>query len=158
MRHEDRGVENEDIEYLEVKGPSPCIEPSPIATTIRGDEEGSADTPHPYCCKLFVGATCVKIHISKSGHCKKQRMKGCPDSWGTMTELPTPLQLKLSTVKVLSTGVAAVPAQARRKSLRPGASPTGAALPKMSMSDRKSCEENDLEGGCGRTLWMREWM
>ena len=62
---EDRGVENEDIEYLEVKGPSPCIEPSPITTTIRGDEEGSADTQHPYCCKLFVGATCVKIHIPR---------------------------------------------------------------------------------------------
>ena len=57
---ENRGFANEDIENLEDKGP--CAEPA--TATIREDVDGSADTPCyvcPYFCKLFVGATCVKI-------------------------------------------------------------------------------------------------
>ena len=91
---ENRGFANEDIENLEDKGP--CAEPA--TATIREDVDGSADPPCyvcPYFCKLFVGATCVKIHISKSGHCKEQSMKRMsgflgeddgPDGMGVLLE------------------------------------------------------------------------
>ena len=91
---ENRGFANEDIENLEDK--CPCAEPA--TATIREDVDGSADTPCyvcPYFCKLFVGATCVKIHISKSGHCKEQSMKRMsgflgeddgPDGMGVLLE------------------------------------------------------------------------
>ena len=77
--HEDDGevdyqmsgtVENENIDNLEAEGP--FVEPPPQAAKSR---RKVADTPCPYCSKMFVGAKGVKIHISKSTYCKEQEQR-----------------------------------------------------------------------------------
>ena len=77
--HEDEGeveyqmrgtVENENIDNLEAE--DPFVEPPSQAAKSK---RKVADTPCPYCYKMFVEAKGVKIHISKSRYCNEQRMQ-----------------------------------------------------------------------------------
>ena len=64
-----REVEEEDFDNLEAE--CPFVEPPPPPQAVKSRRK-VADTPCPYCSKLFVN---VNIHISKSRHCKEQRMQ-----------------------------------------------------------------------------------
>ena len=79
--HEDEGeveyqmrgtVENGNIDNLEAEGP--FVEP-PSPPQAAKSKRKVADSPCPYCSKMFVEAKGVKIHISKSRYCKDQRMQ-----------------------------------------------------------------------------------
>ena len=64
-------VENENIENnLEAQGP--VVEPPPQAAELK---RKVANTPCPYCYKMFRGSNGVKIHISKSRYCEELRMQ-----------------------------------------------------------------------------------
>ena len=66
-----REVEEEDFDNLDAE--SPFVEPpSPPPPQAVKSKRKVADTPCPYCSKLFVN---VNIHISKSQYCKEQRMQ-----------------------------------------------------------------------------------
>ena len=64
-------VENENIENnLEAEGS--FVEPPPQAAELK---RKVANTPCPYCYKMFRGSNGVKIHISKSRYCEELRMQ-----------------------------------------------------------------------------------